>query len=479
MSSAVVRARIGLFLIVVAIVPLGGCSFLIQSIADPAAQQQVKRLKLPTSQAAAFSQCLQKAEGRCEKPDPLADKLAATPRLLDTKTSVPKIRLLDETGKRLPAAAVSDVMADGKRIASADLNLLRSGAPAADKARKVLNNPVQAQLNDIFNAARASRSDPTSDTPSKLGNRDIAINVQEFNDYLSQVEEATNADGWQALAREAPFSDAAPEDSIRRQYIAAYFNAYFRSGKFYSVTLNGAALEKKIAARLKDAVPGISADGSKDPYEALARKLFTELKFDETNQRFIGKIATDGFVTRGGQDLKFPAVEAELFLGGGKPQTSKIDYVAVGADLIRVLLHAVYDAHDRIPGVTNATGNALPRPLGKYDPEKGGVDANEFGEIESRAARMEATVSGGVGRIVRGLGFVALNNEALATAVETAVGVAARKHTEKVLWCWTACGLNASPTGDGQSSPMPDEEVSIGISITGEPASTLGVVKSK
>jgi len=43
------------------------------------------------------------------------------------------------------------------------------------------------------------------------------------------------------------------------------------------------------------------------------------------------------------------------------------------------------------------------------------------------------------GQVIRGIGWVSLNNEALAKLIETAAGVVVRKGAEKVAWCIEAC----------------------------------------
>lgn len=460
---------------------LSGCSYLIHTVGDPLAEAQVKRLKLPTSRGPGFSQCLDQAGGLCTAKDNLADLFAtrgAVPsRRLDTRTAAPRIPLLDENGKRLQTPATDTADSGGRSVTSAEFQRLQVGALAAERARRVLEHPAQMALNDLFNSARESRTtDPFSDAPAP-SSKPIVIDIGQFNDYMEKIEEATELDGWEALERQLAYADATEEDQVRRKYINAYFKAYFRNGKFYSVTMDGKELQKKVAARLADALPGVPGDA---PYDDLAKRLFSELKFDDSKQRVLGKIATEGFVTRGGQDIKMPAIEAELDLASGKSKVTKVDTTAVASDLVRVLLHAVYDAHDRIPGVTNATGYSkdLKTQLGTNDPKKTKVDAADFGEIEARAARVELLVSTGVGRLVRGLGIVALNNEAIAAAIETAVGVAARKHTEKVLWCWTACELNSSKTTSDAAMTLPDE-TSIEIRIAGEPSRTFGVARPK
>lgn len=471
--------------LLVACIPMSGCSFLIHTITEPVAEAQVKRLNLPTSTAPAFSACLEGAGGKCTvaTPSPLEDAFAARQapfpqRRLDTQTQPLNVNL-SEARSRYDDAPVND--AAGKRVTKAEFDQLRAGRLAASRAETVLNHPVQTALNEVFNKARSSASNNLDDKAPEPGAKGaVAINLRDFDDYLTAVEEATDLGGWDALALEGRFSDNR-EDDLRRQYIAAYFKAYFRNGRFYSVNLNGEELKKKIVARLEDALPGVDKvpGVGKDAYEKLADRLFTELKFNDQNQAILGKIASEGFVTRGGQDLKMPAVEAELDLASGKHRVTKIDTTAVTADLVRVLLHAIYDAHDRIPGVTNATGygQGLSQKLGDNRPAATNVDEREFGEIEMRAGKVELVVSSSVGRFVRGLGVVALNNEALATAIETAIGVAARKHVEKVLWCWAACGLNAGKTTTDAAMTLPNV-APVDITIFGGTAKTIGVAKS-
>jgi hypothetical protein len=433
---------------------LPGCSFLIQSIA----QERVKQLKLPGSQATAFVECVENPGGVCpgtpSRDDILRKHVARPPSgALSMKTADPSVDLFDAKGPALKNER------DAEKIAIA----LKAGAPAARKAAEALRNPVQADLAKLFNLAK--RAEPARDPKAAPGQPDIVIDVGKFDAYLAQIEEATIADGWDALALEGLYDTKIDkEDRARRAYIAVYFAAYFRNGKFYDVTLAADELKKSVIAKLKTSIPG----AGDDTYKELADKLFGELGFDGKPKRVFGKINSEGFVTRGGQELKFPSVEAELSLSSGKAQITKIDYVAVGADLVRVLLHAVYDAHDRLPGVTNATAYRVTEYApAANDPNTTRVDAEAMGRIESRAVKVETVTTAGMGRVIRGIGFVALNNEALAAAIETAIGVAVRKSAEKILWCWTACGFE-------KVAPVLPEEVTINIAITGEPAASLG-----
>jgi hypothetical protein len=74
------------------------------------------------------------------------------------------------------------------------------------------------------------------------------------------------------------------------------------------------------------------------------------------------------------------------------------------------------------------------------------VDDKAFAVIQQRAAIADAVASAIFGRILRGAGWVSLNNEALAKLLENAVGVTIKKAVEKATWCWYACNTSSEPT---------------------------------
>jgi hypothetical protein len=59
----------------------------------------------------------------------------------------------------------------------------------------------------------------------------------------------------------------------------------------------------------------------------------------------------------------------------------------------------------------------------------------EFENVNEYANKVEGVVSAVTGRVIRGLNWFSLNNESLAVLIETAVGVMAKKASEKVIWC--------------------------------------------
>ena len=186
-----------------------------------------------------------------------------------------------------------------------------------------------------------------------------------------------------------------------------------------------------------------------------------------------GSVAADGFVTRGGASYSLPSIDVKLDPTAARPvQVTPIEFTAVGADLIRVLLHAIFDAHDGLPAASKATGTGIPKPDGlvvNTPGQKGHLSAEDFGSVEAFAGRVEGVTGAVVGRAVRGMSWIALNNEALAVLIETTLGVAARKFTEKACWCWYSCGFGSSAHAPALSAAPPAR---VRLVVTG-PASML------
>ena len=248
---------------------------------------------------------------------------------------------------------------------------------------------------------------------------------------------------WEALEQEAKLADFGEEDRRRRAFINAYFKSYFRNGRFFKLSIDAKKLKARVVDRLKDEIPGLD----QSDYDALAQRLFSPVL--QTDGAEFGKISAGGLVTRSGKSYAFPGLDVAVTLGETHVSGSNVDYVAVGSDLIRVFLHAIFDAHNQLPcvsGATAAESELIPADLrlSVNDPAITHVDEGEFAAVEARATQVEAVTSAGVGRLVRGASWFSLNNEALATAIEAAVGVTFHKEAEKAVWCWYSCRFNES-----------------------------------
>lgn len=467
--------------LVLALTGMTGCaSYLINATAERAAEVQVKRFKLHIHRVDPFVQCLERPGGMCPVDDAgdgavgffSGDPIAPTAQqALSTRTDGPDRSILDA--------------ADGDLRGGMEATLV-----AAELARDVLNHPVQAQLNAIFSVAKGALPadlDPdladgagfaTAQAASGETRAMVRLDLDSFADYQEKVEAATLMDAWEALDREADLFDAPldPDRQRRHAYIRHYFQAYFRNGKFFQARINGAQLKSEIMQKLASNFPGLDDEA----YGEWADDLFPHYNFDPENTEYVfGQIADTGFVTRDGQQIAFPGLEASLVYGERGISFTHVDYIAVGSDLIRVLLHAIYDANQQLPAVSNASGITVPfQPLVENQPasaEAPGtqVDEEEFQRIQTRAVRVEAVVSAGTGRLVRGVSFLSLNNEALATAIETAVGLAVRKQIEKVMWCWYQCRFNElEDVGDFAATSYGDE-IELVIEVGGFPQQTI------
>jgi hypothetical protein len=163
-----------------------------------------------------------------------------------------------------------------------------------------------------------------------------------------------------------------------------------------------------------------------------------------------------GFVTRGGKAYAFPDVDVTVTPLSGTPiAVSKIDLSAVGSDVIRVFLEAVGDQIARLPADPEATV-CKEKGLECFDPtsKDAQLTADQFTAVNTHANKVDTAVGGAIGKAIRGVSWISLNNEAIAKAVETAVAVTARKAAEKFIWCYYACtkadgveGLGSAPWG--------------------------------
>ncbi len=157
---------------------------------------------------------------------------------------------------------------------------------------------------------------------------------------------------------------------------------------------------------------------------------------------------TAGFISRDGTTFRFP-VEIDPTPGnsGNKIQTiSSVDHSQVGADIIRIILEAIRDGSlnkcDALPAIDkSATGfkKGLLRVFTDNTDKNCKITwkiASEGVEVmQARANAAESMIATAAGKAMRGGSIGSLDNEALARAAETAIGVMARHTTERAEWC--------------------------------------------
>ena len=339
---------------------------------------------------------------------------------------------------------------------------------AAGTAAAVLNHPVQRAIDTLFNSANHLMEGPINN---------VEIPIDQLDDYLSKMERATSLGAWDALAAYSIRSARVPLNLKRETaYIQAYMSAYFRHGKFFQAKIDALTYTKNLVGKLSDSSLKLRDSDAK----ALADELFKDSGLKDGTVT-LGSISTDGFTTRGGQSFIFPELQVTVSAPGAKLTRPQFDYTLVGTDILRVLLSAIFDAALATPSTSSATGATIMAditdvglvtfdPTEFSEPRNGHqkVTADNFSAIDSRASLVDAISAAGIGRVVRGAGLAALNNEALANVVETLVGVTLRKGTEKILWCWYACVAPLQSLAKADYIPlMPLPGSSVTVSVTG------------
>jgi len=210
----------------------------------------------------------------------------------------------------------------------------------------------------------------------------------------------------------------------------------------------------------------------KEAVEKILQQLASKVSF--------GKVSDEGFVTRGGTTFQIPTINISLDPTHPKLVFPEIDYTAVGSDFVRVLLEAFFDGVHGIPAVDNATGVAisdqaaehagLPK-FSSYEPRTPyeRVTQDDFSNIDQVSNQTDAAASLITGEVLRGVGPVALNNEAIAKLIETFVGETVRKVTELSKWCWHASrqheadGTALFHLSNGSSGPANPSAVTVTI----------------
>jgi len=312
-----------------------------------------------------------------------------------------------------------------------------AASEAVERVRAILTHNEQTNINNMYNGL--SGTAPISA---------IRFNVKDFNDYISKVAQSTSLGDWTQYANHTVllFANSASPTEVQESfnqmvmaiYIETYLKAYFRNGQFISGSIKLDTLEAAIPA-LRDL---------KEPYKTQLKNILDSLQ----GKLVFGKIADTGFVTRGGAAFQFPTLNVSLDVAKVQLSGSKLDYLTIGSDLIRVLLEAVFDSHDRLPAVSNATGatvavssrsGAGPISLPDFKKIKARppylqVSEKQFTSIETFANGIDASSATATGQVLRGIGWGALNNEAVAKLIEAAVGASVHKVGEKLAWCWHA-----------------------------------------
>ena len=123
---------------------------------------------------------------------------------------------------------------------------------------------------------------------------------------------------------------------------------------------------------------------------------------------------------------------------------------AIGAELVRVFLEAIFDAHEGLPAVAPANLGGI-RPTGltldhfslpAFDPQGSHIDSHDLTVMTDLNNAMALKARLLTGRVLSGIGPFSLNNPPLESFITEIVATSVRKAMEKATWCWYACNLN-------------------------------------
>lgn len=414
-------------------------------------------LQVPKNGAERYLKCIGNSQGKCDEPairpgeDKAEENLTAIRNgyFYDNKgikfepiSTAPRKNFKNPFSKESKEVDFRLMDKGEMTVDQKDLDLYKEiKFKQSEEVRSFLHGQCRSDADDIFNALWMPNA------------TEITFNASTFNECNNKIAKISDSNGWaayaeatklehdsllnKALAATAAEKDAAvaeekaaERDAFRADNLVKYFSAYFRGGKFATVQLSLSDLVSKFPF-----LAGYPLDVQKQIEDAL-KKVDSKLKF--------GRVSDEGFVTRFGAKYAFPPIELQFTPASERFATiSKLDYVAIGNDLIRVFIEALFDEVNRLPGVPEATGvkigrlKSFPDVINTYPH----IRQDDFTCMNELANKVESGVTIVVSKVIRGFGLFSINNEAIETLVENVIGVTARKVSEKFTWCLCSCGF--------------------------------------
>ena len=454
-----------------------GCTALAERVANHLVEKQAQAaqdLLVFEGDVAAFHQCLKVRGASCSGS-------ATTP--------------LPGSRNERNGALVGPVTAGTSTTLTQSVATLPDGH-AAQQAFATLRHPVAQQAYALHDHLRGHPASSTAvdgiqvedkgDAGSQVG---VHLRVAHAAAFADQVHATNAANGWQALEKHCGTHTVAPShpdapafgrDCRTATFLRGYFAAYFRQAEFVEVTLDTSALQANIAtdaSKLEQRVPTVARDGVESAANAIEGAVDSATRSANTQLSNVLRISSQGFVSRDTSfQAKVPGFEVSATVGNGRGVgisvrdgdtgaivDRKTDLAnlgvatdhsgvgtgsAIGAEVVRVFLEAVFDAHEGLPGlapanVPAATGLSVGVDgLPLFRAPMGHVDAGDLGAMSEFNTRVATRVRAILGRVVAGIGPLSLNNQALEDLIVELVTTSVRKAVEKGSWCWFACNLD-------------------------------------
>jgi hypothetical protein len=311
------------------------------------------------------------------------------------------------------------------RTALWDGELIGLSDSGADLAEKAFSRDVDAL---VLSPAAQSDSD------------ERIISRSQWKESAEMFAETTARKGWTSsfvrtlghLFSKQP-SQEESQTFKKRLLISAYMIAYFRNGRIFSVDLDQQQLRDDLLSEFEAIIEDQAInDEIATSFNKFFEGFVENACHGETKQEclILGGIGEETFVTRAGKSYSFPGISATISPSADKKiSTDMFDEDAVIDHLVRVLGEAVGDSRSDVPGAVNST---LCKIIPARCPEE--ADLKRLQNVDNAGDRAEAAARYVASMAVRGGWLFALNNEALATSIETALSVAARKTTEAAVW---------------------------------------------
>ncbi|MDB5981852.1 MAG: hypothetical protein JWQ69_2867 [Pseudomonas sp.] len=222
-------------------------------------------------------------------------------------------------------------------------------------------------------------------------------------------------------------------------FLATYFDEYFRAGQFVQVSVNQQSLENDVIQQFDSKLKAPLTDEEKNQ---LRQAVDTVCAKTPDHCTALPTLGSEGFISLFGQSVQFGGISI-AFNGASpnapwRPSISAPSVGVLGPQLMQVLVEALFDANGpHPPGLMTST--ACSKKLFQDDDDKAQcVEASKADETWASINRVgnatQALVTTGMGTLIRGGNIAALNNESLATTVETFAGVTMRKAVQQVMW---------------------------------------------
>jgi hypothetical protein len=309
------------------------------------------------------------------------------------------------------------------------------------------------------------------DVGRSFGNGEVTISRAAWIEVMRNVATASAGEGWYGAAASSLGSyaktyglsaSASPERARAAEQVnfkillARYMADYFRNGEILTLDFDYSdlktALLEKIQKSVKDQTTVTAVDAEIDKLAKDLAERLCKAQSSGESCRVLGVLGERTFVTRAGKSYGFPGLAVAFDLTAGKKvSTNKIDPNAVIPDLVRVLFEATGDSAIRVPGANNSS---LCRLTEKYSVSlcATAAQASLLKKVDNLGDRIEAGTFATVGIAIRGGWLFSLNNEALATSLQTALAVSARKASEGAMWSrLTQCPATAVAVAQGDT----------------------------